>query len=577
MFDDTRSPRALLARYLFLVLLPVALGWDSFASQPKVDDLAPLKSQLGQFFIFGLHTPELSEKTKTHIRETGASAFILFRRNLLNNKQVTRLTDELHSLSQEMTGQPALIGLDQEGGKVIRIPFSPPLPSAFAMGQSRDPAIVEELSFQVGRALRQLGFNMNFAPVLDLGLETSYSFLGQRAFSSDPIWASDLGAAFARGQAKAKILPVAKHFPGIGPVPNDPHLSLVRRSVSPEELRTRDLVPFENFARLPVSGMMISHLIYPKIDPSDSPGTFSKVIIQDLLQKQLGYSGLVVTDDLMMAGAQASQNFQENVVKAYLAGADLMMISWSEKRQKQAVAALWSALQSGRISASSIQQRLDKISKIRQSVRMDQKPVALDPNQLLVYNFKAYENVVEKMFRQSLSVADRWPASINTRSMLILKSQSGFIKSLSMQPKIKALLPEEIQQILNETKDGAENAIYQDARWLLFVRNRQEANFAASIAQNVRHKIFLINLWRPDVKIGSFTHELGLFMSHPDSDQILSTWIIERLLRSPTQPSDERLRFGPYPSPDLPKSRSTSGTRVALKDLGRFSHSHPKQ
>lgn len=596
MTDDTRSARRRLVRPLFLVLALCAIGTvvpsvqaQETVATTKVEatstnavsavapSIAELKPKLGQFFIFGLPGPDLSEATRNHILETRATAFILFRRNLQSNKQVTELTRGLHKLSEEINGQPALIGLDQEGGRVVRIPFDPPLPSAYAMGQTRDPALIEGISYQVGRALRQLGFNVNFAPVLDLGTDTQYSFLGQRAFSNDPVWASDFGAAFARGHVRARVLPVAKHFPGIGPIPNDPHLSLVRRPVSMEELRTRDLVPFENFARIADSGIMISHLIYPKIDPV-LPGTFSKAIVEDLLQTQLEYKGLVVTDDLMMEGAKASKHFEDDIVKAFQAGADLLMITWSGARQKQAVNALAKALQDGRIKPETVVARLEKMERIRAKVKMDRTPFALDDRQLLVYNFKPYEKVIDHAFNKTLAEAGRVLMVPQSARMLVLRDQAKVLESLAArkpqsesnpsitQGSLKQILArlQKNSEIVDVTKDGVES-------WVLFVRNRAEAETAATIPTKLRKQILLVNLWRPDAKVGAFPNQVGLFMSHPKANQLLAAWINERVLQSRVRPSDDRSRFGQLPSRLLRDFPSSDVSRAVSIDPGPLS------
>lgn len=580
MTDDTHSLRwRLLSRaFLAFALATTSVGATGVqageagattkvaalrhSADAKLGDIQDVLPKLGQFFIFGLPGEELTESVRRHIRETGVSAFILFRRNLRSNKQVAALTTELHRLAVEQTGGSALIGIDQEGGKVIRIPFRPAIPSAYALGQTRDPELIENVSLQVGRALRQLGFNLNFAPVLDLGTDQQYSFLGQRAFSSDPIWTSDFGAAYARGQVRARVLPVAKHFPGIGPVPNDPHLSLVRRAVSAEELRTRDLVPFENFVRIPESGIMISHLIYPALDPN-TPGTFSKAVVRDLLQTQLGYGGLVVTDDLMMEGARASRNFETNIVRAFEAGADLMMITWSMTRQKQAVRALAQAVTDGRISVEDVRQRLAKMKRIRGKVQMDRAPYALDDRQLLVYNFKTYENVIDQAFQKSLSVAGRKLSFHAGDELYVLPQQAKLFEGLT-GPKAQPLTAQAIRQKLKKSDTTG--------TWILFVRGRADAAMAAAIPQKVRSRVLLVNLWRPDANIGGFPNEVGLFMSHPKAEQWLAAWINERVLQSRVRPSDGRPRFGLLPSHLLQGFPSVNDFQGASAVLDPLSH-----
>lgn len=591
MSHRTRRERFVLSRQKFLVPLSIlAIGLlgphmdvsraSSALAETPVQTNADLKPRLGQLFIFGLNGPKLDARMRQHITETRAGSFILFRRNLVSNKQVSQFNNDLHALALELTGIPAFIGLDQEGGKVVRIPFRPSLPSPLAVGRSRDPQLAEELGFQVGLALKQLGFNLNFAPVLDLGSETEYSFLGQRAFSADPQVVAQMGVAFSKGHNRAKVLPIAKHFPGIGPVPNDPHLSLVRRSVSFADLQNKDLIPFDAFAKLPTSGVMISHLIYPKLDPSETPGTFSKVITQDLLRDKMKYEGLIVTDDLMMAGAQASKDFQENVIKAYLAGADLLMVSWSEPRQRQALAAIWKGLESGRISRQSVVTKLDRIEKMKSQVKLEKPASATNPNLLLVYNYKPYENLLERILKKSLSFSTKELNGLRSERLLVSKNQAKILSSLSGNRNIQQAPNSKLIQVLQNEMKIEESVSSQLPRsyWVMFVRNKLEDQLAAQIPADIRSRILLVNLWRPDLKSGAFKNQIGLFMSHPRKEKILVDWIGQRLKSDPVvpalvQPLSERRRFGLYPNPHRPEIRSTNATQAASADLDPLLHS----
>lgn len=513
-----------------------------------------LRDRLGQFFIFGLPGPRLDAKTRQHLEETKPGSFILFRRNLQNNRQVAELTNELHQLSLQMTSVPAFIGLDQEGGKVVRIPFRPPLPSAHAVGQIQDPEITEMLGYQIGVALKQLGFNLNFAPVLDLGNDRQYSFLGQRALSSDPKVVADLGLSFTRGHLRAGILPVAKHFPGIGPIPNDPHLSLVRRPVSLDDLKTRDLLPFEAFAKIPQSGMMISHLIYPRID--ENPGTFSSVIIQDLLRHQMKYQGLVITDDLMMEGAQASKSFDENILRAFNAGADLLMISWSIPRQRQAVAALARALDDGKIKTEDVLSRLQRIESLKREMALKKPARAHNADLLLVYNFRSYENLVDRILQKSLERNSRTLSDLRAERLLVLREQSELLKRISGRANIRQSTVEKLQSTLAQELKDPESG--NKSYWVYFVRNRNEDQIAKDIPKEVRSRLLLVNLWRPDLKSGSFQNQIEIFMSHPRRDEMLADWINEKMKAKPNQARLLPSPVHPEPSATLLRSESHS-------------------
>ncbi len=305
----------------------LAVFVSTFISIATVQAKPLTRSEIGEFFLFGIHDTKVDTKTEKHLTHLCPGSLLLFRRNLVSNQQTAELTKKLRALHATCSKQPLLIGLDQEGGQVARIPFDPPMPSPWAVGVTKDPEIANALGFQVGSTLRQLGFNMNLAPVLDLGHATKKSFIGSRSYGADPELVSKMGAAFSKGLAQAGVLPVAKHFPGIGEVPNDPHQALVRRGSTSQQLWQKDLLPFRKFAEISPSGIMPSHLIYTSTEQAAGPGTFSKTLLQGWLREKIRFNGLIISDDLLMKGAQGNKILNRNVISALQAGVDLIMIT----------------------------------------------------------------------------------------------------------------------------------------------------------------------------------------------------------------------------------------------------------
>lgn len=526
---------------------------------------------LGQLFIFGIPGKKLDDHTRAHLKETRPGAFILFKRNLFSNKQVADLTNDLQAFARAELGGNTLIGLDQEGGRVTRIPFSPALPSALALGRTKDSELVEEMGFQVGRALRQLGFSMNFAPVLDLGNERRYSFLGQRAFAEDPEAVARMGSAYGRGLLRSKVLPIAKHFPGIGPIPNDPHLSLVRRNVSAAEMDTKDLVPFKQFIPVQPSGIMISHLIYPKLDDSGAPGTYSSKIVNSLLRERLSYRGLIVTDDLMMEGAQGGiKSFEENIVRAFEAGSDLLMISWSSNRQKLAVAALQKALDSGRIKENDVLERLARIRAVKEQLKPSAPARALDDKQLLVYGFKDYEQLLSKILAQSVSSSTK-PEAISR--LLVLRDQVPYLSGMRIMPdKVRSGSMDQILNLLKQKSRSSASMELKSTSLLFVIKTRSDDELAAQIPQDLRDQVLLVNLWRPDRKSGAFPKSFELFVSHPERDKQvgiwLNQWLSEPMPIDQAPPSSEPLRIGPVPNPYRLKIQSRADFPASATDPG---------
>lgn len=357
---------------LRLVRKTTVLALPLFLGLPPASAELDLPTAAGQLFIFGLPyggpgKASLDQNSIKHFKSIRAGSFILFRRDLQSSAQIKTLTDHLHELALGSGGAAALISVDQEGGSVTRIPFSPPLPSARALGLAGNAALSEQVGKETASFLRQLGINGNLAPVLDLGSE-SPSFIGSRSFSTQAPVVSDMGNAFAQGLVAGKVLPVGKHFPGIGPITNDPHLALVRRSTPASDLLTQDLLPFRKFSSLYPSGLMISHLIYPALDPQGTPGTFSKEIHQKYARDIVGYQGLLMTDDLLMIKTRSLREFQSNIQKTFLAGADLIMISWSIEKQKAAIEALLTGARTGMIKAEDIIARAKRVLQVRKDL-----------------------------------------------------------------------------------------------------------------------------------------------------------------------------------------------------------------
>lgn len=394
-----------LLRKTTVLVLPLFLGL------PPASAELDLPTAAGQLFIFGLPyggpgRAALDQNSIKHFKSIRAGSFILFRRDLQNSVQIKDLTDRLHELGLASGGVAALISVDQEGGSVTRIPFSPPLPSARALGLGGNAALSEQVGKETATFLRQLGINGNLAPVLDLGSE-SPSFIGSRSYSTQAPVVSDMGNAFAQGLVDGKVLPVGKHFPGIGPVTNDPHLTLVRRSTPANDLLTRDLLPFRKFSALYPSGLMISHLIYPTLDPLGTPGTFSKEIHQKYARDVVGYQGLLMTDDLLMIKTKSLREFQDNIQKTFIAGADLIMISWSIEKQKAAIEALLAGVRAGTIKAEDVVARAKRVIQVRRdlgrpvfSAPLVKDRIALSPSATYT---KALDQLANQIFKREIA------------------------------------------------------------------------------------------------------------------------------------------------------------------------------
>lgn len=350
-------------RLILLFLNLVFIGTTASAQAPKKDlQSMNLDEKVGQLFFIGFNGKTISPAFRKHLQVIKPGAVIVFGRNIKTLKQIANLNSDLQQTALSATGVPLFIAVDQEGGGVSRIHTNPSMPSAFTIGQTNDPTLAFQAGKVTGELLSLLGFNMNLAPVLDVTDDKLRSFISTRSFSDSPHKIGNMGVAFAHGLSEGKVLPVAKHYPGHGPISLDSHHTTPERNTTLEELNGADLIPFQQFASAQfASGIMVAHIAYPKIDKSGLPATFSKTLITEILQEQLQYGGLVLTDDVEMGGAAVFKKLEDRAVAAVNAGNDLIMFGWNQKAQLRAKRAIINAVRKGKIS----KERLDKsVAKI---------------------------------------------------------------------------------------------------------------------------------------------------------------------------------------------------------------------
>lgn len=251
-------------------------------------------------------------------------------------QQTQSLLSEIQKVHSTKEKAPLFLATDHEGGRVLRIKKGiTQFPDAAAVGSLRDP----ETSFEVGRAmgleLSALGFNMNLAPVLDLG--NARSFLANRVWGEDPSRVRDSTIPFVQGLHSSRVLGVAKHFRGHGGTSEDSHFSLPVIHKSEKDLWTQDLLPFQSAVEEGILAVMTAHVELPQIDRG--PASLSSKFITEILKEKIGFNGLVITDDLEMGGVAKQLGFtaQDLALKALKAGSDLILIVWSQELQQKVV------------------------------------------------------------------------------------------------------------------------------------------------------------------------------------------------------------------------------------------------
>lgn len=281
-------------------------------------------SQLaGQALVVGFDGAALPEWVRTALSEGRLGGVILFRRNLPELAAIAALNAAVVAAA---AGPPPLIGLDEEGGRVRRMPAPfPALPAMRRLGDTEDQALARRVGRGLGAALGAFGFNLDFAPVLDVDTNPSNPIIGDRAFSSEPERAGALGAAFGLGLMEAGVLACGKHFPGHGDTVSDSHLELPRVDHGRERLERVELAPFAAAIRAGLPALMSAHVVYPALDPA-RPATLSRAIATDLLRDRLGFGGVLFSDDLEMRALADHHAVEESAVLAVEAGCDVLLV-----------------------------------------------------------------------------------------------------------------------------------------------------------------------------------------------------------------------------------------------------------
>jgi beta-N-acetylhexosaminidase len=325
-----------------------------------VEDMG-VRDMVGQMFVVSVGGTEPDYYIEKMVRERNIGGVILFGHNMRSEGQVRDLTASLQRMSMRTEpAVPLFVAVDQEGGAVASAPWVAPQPAAAEIGGRGDPAEARAVAEEIGRDLLRAGVNTNFAPVVDTGFGAA---IGDRSYGEDPGLVSRMGAAAVEGYEGAGIASAAKHFPNHGPAVADSHreLPVVRHDM--ETLRSHDLPPFRAAVEAGVPMVMAGHLLYPAVD-AERPASLSPRWM-GLLREEIGFDGVVVTDDLAMAGASGGGTPEKAAVEAVKAGADLLIVSSPPQQQADAYDAVVAAVESGEIPEERVRDSVRRLVEVK--------------------------------------------------------------------------------------------------------------------------------------------------------------------------------------------------------------------
>lgn len=343
-----------------------SVAQSELSPEEKVDKLVANMSdadKVGQLMMIGIHGKTLNDDAKFMLNEYRVGGIILFDRNMESKDQVKSLITDINKTGKSAGLTPLFIGIDQEGGAVARMEDQLiKVPPAEELGKEPIEQAVS-LAKQSGTELKDLGFNINFAPVADLGL--TYG----RSFSTNPDDVVRYASAVGKAYDEAGLWYSYKHFPGIGKTDVDLHADTSVVPVSKETLLNEDTKVFVDLIKQSkpnTYAIMVSHAMYPQID-ADHPSSLSKAIITDWLRKDMGYNGVVITDDMDMGALAKHYTFGDMAVQSILAGSDILLVCHEYEHMQEAYNGLMKAVKDGRISKERLDESVKRILLMKMS------------------------------------------------------------------------------------------------------------------------------------------------------------------------------------------------------------------
>lgn len=356
-----------------------------------------MNEKLGQLFIVALYTnkgKEHIEKVR-HLVESEQLGGLILMQDDAQKHQI--LVNEFQNKSKV----PMLIGIDAEWGLFQRFSNTYKFPWAITLGAVQDKSLLYEMGTMIARDAKKLGINWNFAPVVDINTNPKNPIIGNRSFGSDVENVVQSALAYSKGLQDHKVLATIKHFPGHGDTSVDSHHDLPIVEHDSERLQSIEIAPFQNLANQGIGGVMVAHLFVPTLEKQhNTPASVSKSIVTDLLKKQIGYKGIIVTDALNMGAV--SQHYKAGILDAlaFEAGNDLMLFSENVTMGKQQIL---QRLKSGKISKKRIEESVKKILTTKYFLGLNQYQPSqyFDINEL---NTNAHSELVQKIYENAITL-----------------------------------------------------------------------------------------------------------------------------------------------------------------------------
>lgn len=351
-----------------------------------------IRAAAGKMILAGFAGKSLPSDVAKTLRDDELLGVILFRRNLGSIEEIIALNEEIHATRPDST---PVVAVDQEGGRVQRIksPF-PHWPPMLEIAAKQDADLMAKVGEAMGDEIASLGFNLNFAPCVDIHTNEANPIIGDRAFGRTPEDVARYAGAYSAGMIISNVAPCLKHFPGHGDTQTDSHLELPVLTSSLEELRQRELVPFQKLLKAQIPMVMTAHILFPELDP-ELPATLSPRIIADLLRVEMGFDGVVISDDLNMKALADHWSIPEMVKLGVEAGIDIFLICEHTERQLEVFEALVKLGESNPLALTRMLQSAKRVETWhRDWIRPWLRPSETDFKSIVSDSYKLYNTLI---------------------------------------------------------------------------------------------------------------------------------------------------------------------------------------
>lgn len=334
----------------------------SIADMPLEDKIAGLFIVTPEAITGVTTATQAGTGTQEALSQYPVGGLIYFGQNILDEKQIK----DMLSKTKTMSNYRIFLAVDEEGGSVSRVANSSvevtKVDSMASIGEGGDPAKAQEGGVVIGSYLKEIGFNLDFAPVADVVPEGGNSVLGDRSFGSDPEAAAEMVSNFVTGLESTGVSSCLKHFPGLGEATEDTHETWTEITKTLDEMRASDFIPFQAGIEAGADFVMVSHVVAPSVDPNSLPSSLSEKMITDILRNELGFEGVIITDALNMKAITDYYSPEDAAVMAIEAGADMLLMPEDYNKAYEAVLA---AVQDGTISEERINDSLRRIYRVK--------------------------------------------------------------------------------------------------------------------------------------------------------------------------------------------------------------------